>query len=108
VNDPLTQAISLLADALADEDRKRDAAMRDMALRMQRHRRWEGNVDEVAVERALSGTPVDLNEDEMRAVVTELARQGMPDREIGRRIRRSERTVERLRRRHNVASRWVA
>lgn len=108
MNAPLGQAIHLLAEALAEQDRERDAASRDMALRMQRRKRWEGNVDEIAVERALSGHPVDLNEDEMRAVVTELSRQGMPDSEISRRIRRTVRTVQRLRTKHHIPSGWVA
>lgn len=104
----LDQAIHLLAEALNDHDQRRDRAIRDMALRMQRRKRWPGDVDEIAVERAMAGDRVTLTEDEMRAVVTELARQGMPDPEIAKRIHRTPRTVLRLRQRNRIESRWTA
>lgn len=56
-----------------------------------------GSVDEIAVERACQGDPIELNRAEVQAAVEILARRGMNDRAIARTLGVSSRTVFRRR-----------
>lgn len=55
------------------------------------------SVDEIAIERAMHGDPVRLTKAERAEAVARMTKRGLSAAEIGRRLRRSERTVQRRR-----------
>lgn len=60
------------------------------------------DVDEVAIERALSGTPVELGEAEQIEAIRRGTRRRMSDKQIGDLTGLSARTVLRLRQEHGI------
>ena len=64
-------------------------------------------VDEVAVARALSGEPVQLTYLERVAAVRALAALGHSDAEVAERLGVADRTVQRIRAQHQIASQWA-
>jgi DNA-binding NarL/FixJ family response regulator len=61
-------------------------------------------VDEMAVERLLSGSPVRANAVERRIAVVYLTRHGLSARQVAERLRVTQRTVVRLRARARAAA----
>jgi ribosomal protein L32 len=68
----------------------------------------DGEVDEIAVERAMGGDAVRLTRSEQVEVVRRLADRGLSDAEIAKRLHVTAKTVERRRADYGIASRWTA
>lgn len=60
-------------------------------------RRWDPIVDEVAVQRAKHGDPIELSIAERMVAVAELTRAGLSAQQIAVRLRVARRTVQRYR-----------
>jgi transcriptional regulator with XRE-family HTH domain len=65
-------------------------------------------LDEVAIDRAMTGAVVDLSRDESDEALRRLAAAGLSDAAIAERLHITDRTVLRWRQRLNIESRWAA
>lgn len=70
--------------------------------------RDDGEVDEIAVERAMKGDPVALTSRERDEAFRRLAERGVSDEQIAQRLGVADRTVLRWRQTSGIASKWTA
>lgn len=71
-------------------------------------RRCELIIDEVAIERVITGQAVQLTRLERRAAVVEMCRRGWNDRQMGDRLGLTADAVAHLRKRHGIEQRRTA